>query len=490
MITGELKSQIDKIWETFWTNGIANPITVIEQFNYLLFIKSLDAEQSAAEKRQTEYGIPVKNAFYSEAERELRWHSFKFKTPEQKFDLFTKPNTELPTVFEHMKNVGNDAGVFAKYMKGAVFAIDKARLLDQVITLIDKIDTQDRDTRGDLYEYMLSKINSSKQMGQFRTPRHIIRMMIDMVQPQETDVICDPSCGSAGFLVGASEYMRDNYKDSFFKQDFLDHFNKGMFHGLEVDPSMIRIAAMNMQQHNIDMPVLLSADALSKNNEISDAYTIILANPPFKGSVDYNDVETSLLQIAKTKKTEIIFLSLMLRMLKSGGRAAVIVPDGVLFGSSKAHKEIRKEIAENHKLDAIISMPGGVFKPYSGVSTAVMLFTKTETGGTDNIWFYDMQAEGYTLDDKRNPQEANDIPDIITRFHNLSAEDKRKRTDRSFLVPLQEIRDNEYDLSINRYKEIIYEEIEYAPVTEIIADIEDLDVKRDEVLAILKKLLK
>ncbi len=489
MITGELKSQVDKIWETFWTNGISNPITVIEQFNYLLFIKSLDAEQAAAEKRFLELKVPVKNVFYAEDERELRWQSFKFKTPEQKFDLFTKSADDRPSVFEHMKNVGNDAGVFAKYMKGAVFAIDKPRLLDQVITLIDKIDTKDRDTLGDLYEYMLSKLNTSKRLGAFRTPRHIIRMMIDLVQPQQTDIICDPSCGTAGFLVGASEYMREHYKDDFFDMNFFEHFHGKMFNGLEVDPSMIRIAAMNMQQHSIKMPELRSIDALSKNNEISDAYTVILANPPFKGSLDYNDVESSLLQTAKTKKTEILFLSLMLRMLKSGGRAAVIVPDGVLFGSSKAHKEIRKEIAENHKLDAIISMPSGVFKPYAGVSTAVMLFTKTETGGTDRVWFYDMQAEGYTLDDKRSPQEANDIPDIIARYHNAAAATDRKRTDRSFLVPLQEIRDNDYDLSINRYKEIVYEEIEYAPVAEIIADIEALDKERQGVLGNLKKLI-
>lgn len=491
MITGELKSQVDKIWDAFWTGGISNPLSVIEQFTYLLFIRRLDERQLLEEKKANTVGIPIQNEVFSPEQKELRWSSFKNKDPQSMFDVFTKPMVDEMTVFDHMKQVGNTGGVFAEFMSKANFIIATPRLLDQVVQLIDKINMNDRDTKGDLYEYMLSKIASAGTNGQFRTPRHIIKMMVDMTQPKKDDIICDPSSGTAGFLVAAGEYFRENHEDWFLDKTFRDHFNNDMFNGVEIDDTMIRIGAMNLQLHGIESPNLMKNDALSESaGDIRNKYSLILANPPFKGSLDYDAVENSILKTVKSKKTELLFLGLMLRMLKSGGRCAVIVPDGVLFGSSKAHKQIRQEIIEKHKLDAVISMPSGVFKPYAGVSTAVLFFTKTGTGGTDNVWFYDMQADGYSLDDKRNEIKDNDIPDILERYHNLADEAYRARTDKSFLVPFDELKDNDWDLSINRYKEIIYEEIAYDAPVDIIKDIETLDKERNQALSALKEMLR
>jgi type I restriction enzyme M protein len=490
MLTGELKSQVDKIWDAFWTGGISNPLSVIEQFTYLLFIRRLDERQLLEEKKANTVGIPIQNVIFTPEQKELRWSSFKNKDPESMFDVFTKPMVTDMTVFDHMKQVGDAAGVFAEFMSKATFIIATPRLLDQVVQLIDKINMEDRDTKGDLYEYMLSKIASAGTNGQFRTPRHIIKMMVDMTQPKKDDIICDPSSGTAGFLVAAGEYFRDNHKDFFLDKTFRDHFNNEMFNGVEIDDTMIRIGAMNLQLHGIENPNLLKNDALSESaGHLREDYSLILANPPFKGSLDYDAVENSILKTVKSKKTELLFLGLMLRMLKKGGRCAVIVPDGVLFGSSKAHKQIRQEIIENHKLDAIISMPSGVFKPYAGVSTAVLFFTKTGTGGTDFVWFYDMQADGYSLDDKRNEIKDNDVPDLLSRYHNLKDETSRVRTDKSFLVPFDELKENNWDLSINKYKEIIYEEIEYAAPEDIIEKIEILDQERNQTLIALKEML-
>ncbi len=492
MITGELKNQVDKIWEAFWTGGISNPLTVIEQFTFLLFLRRMDERQLLEEKKANLIGSPVQSTIYTEAQKKFRWHSLKNNDPEILFALFTQPQTDCDnlTVFEHMKQLGNNAGVFAQFMKGATFMIPTPKLLDQVVQMIDKIQMDDRDTKGDLYEYLLSKIATAGTNGQFRTPRHIIKMMVDIMQPTQEDTICDPACGSAGFLVAAGEYIHDNHPDWFHEQDFRNHYNSGMFTGIEFDSTMLRIGAMNLQLHGIDSPQLIGKDALSESNaELREHYSLILANPPFKGSLDFDSVESSLLKTVKTKKTELLFLGLMLRMLKIGGRCAVIIPDGVLFGSSKAHKQIRQTLLEQHKLEAVISMPSGVFKPYAGVSTAVIVFTKTNNGGTDNVWFYDMQADGYSLDDKRSPKNENDIPDIVQRFKQREQEQARSRTEQSFLVPLQEIKDNDWDLSINRYKEIVYEEVEYALPAEIIADIEKLDGERSEALRVLKGML-
>ncbi|MCB0482416.1 MAG: SAM-dependent DNA methyltransferase [Flavobacteriales bacterium] len=491
MITGELKSQVDRIWEAFWTGGNSNPLTVIEQFTYLLYIRRLDEKQTLEEKKASLIGGVVKNPIFTPEQKDLRWHSFKQKDPQTMFDLFSRPQVGGLTVFDHMRNSGSQGGVFANFMKNAQFQIATPRLLDQVVQMIDKVKMEDRDTKGDLYEYMLSKLSTAGTNGQFRTPRHIIRMMVDMVEPKKVDTICDPSCGTAGFLVSAGEYLHQTHEEWFHEKAFRDHFDQKMFTGVEFDATMLRIGAMNLQLHGIESPNLIGKDALSESNgDIRDAFTLVLANPPFKGSLDYDGVEGSILKTVKTKKTELLFLALMLRMLKTGGRCAVIVPDGVLFGSSSAHKQIRQELLEKHKLDAVISMPSGVFKPYAGVSTAVLFFTKTGTGGTEKVWFYDMKADGYSLDDKRAETKENDLPDIVSRFKNIPGEESRKRTDQSFLVPFDEIKENDWDLSINRYKEIIYEEVKYESPFKLINDIKELDNERSKSILILEKLLK
>jgi type I restriction enzyme M protein len=486
MLTGELRTQIDKIWTDFWTGGISNPLTVIEQFTYLLFIRRLDEIQLTKEKQANIAGIAIKDPIYTQEQKPLRWSSFKNADPETMYHLFQKENG----VFDFMKNIGVKGSIFANFMKGATFMIPTPRLLDLVVQQIDKIVMSDRDTKGDLYEYLLSKIASAGTNGQFRTPRHIIKMMVDMVKPQKDDTICDPACGTAGFLVAAGEYIHQNHKDWFMDKTFREHYNTKMFNGGEFDSTMLRIAAMNLQLHGIENPNLISKDSLSEANaDMTDKYSLILANPPFKGSLDYDSVEKSILTRVKTKKTELLFLGLMLRALKTGGRCAVIVPDGVLFGSSNAHKQIRQELVEKQQLQAVISMPSGVFKPYAGVSTAILLFTKTNSGGTDNVWFYDMRADGYTLDDKRSPAKDNDIPDIIARYGNLEAEKNRKRTEQSFTVPLAEIQANNWDLSINRYKEIEHHEVHYDAPSTIIADIKQLDAERNEALKRLEEML-
>lgn len=492
MLTGELKSQIDKIWESFWTGGVANPLAVIEQFTYLLFLRRLDERQQAEEKKINAIGGELSKEIYTAQQQKFRWHKFIGQEPQNMFDLFTTPQADVGnlTIFDHMKQVGGTGGVFGQYMKDAVFIIPTPKLLDQVVQMISKIKMDDRDTKGDLYEYLLSKIATAGRNGQFRTPRHIISMMVAMMQPAQEDTVCDPASGTSGFLVGAGEYIHKNHQDWLLDKTFRDHFNSEMFTGIEFDNTMLRIGAMNLQLHGIDKPNLIGKDALSEANDIEEQFSLILANPPFKGSLDYDGVESSLLKTAKTKKTELLFLSLMLRMLKIGGRCAVIVPDGVLFGSSNAHKKIRQTLVEGHKLEAIISMPSGVFKPYAGVSTAVVVFTKTNNGGTDNVWFYDMQADGFSLDDKRSAIAEDDIPDIVERFIDRNKETDRTRIDQSFLVSFDEIKKNDWDLSINRYKEIVYEEVEYDPPLDIISKISKLDEQRKTVLKELQELLK
>jgi len=490
MITGELRSQVDKIWNAFWTGGISNPLTVIEQFTYLLFIRRLDEKQTLEEKKANIAGIPIKNHIYGPNEQHLRWSQFRNSDPETMFKLFTDVKTYDPTVFDHMKNLNQNEGIFSQMMKGATFMIPTPRLLDQVVQMVDQIQMADQDTKGDLYEYLLSKIATAGTNGQFRTPRHIIKMMVDMVQLHKEDTVCDPACGTAGFLVAAGEYVSKEKKEWLLEPEFRKHFSTHMFNGVEFDPTMLRIGAMNLQLHGIENPNLIPKDALSESNsDLREAYTLVLANPPFKGSLDYDAVDDAILQTVKTKKTELLFLGLILRLLKIGGRAAVIVPDGVLFGSSNAHKQLRKHLIEEHRLQAVVSMPSGVFKPYAGVSTAILFFTKTGTGGTDHVWFYDMQADGFTLDDKRTPTITSDIPDIIKRFHKLHLETDRLRTDKSFFVPLNEIIENNYDLSINRYKNVTYEEVFYKTPKSIIEELEEIDQERNIILTKLKQLL-
>jgi type I restriction enzyme M protein len=479
MITGELKNKVDKIWETFWTGGITNPLTVIEQFTYLLFIKGLDEAETQREQEAALLGIEFERIF-PEDKQHLRWSKFKNLEASQMYEIVSKE------VFPFIKSLhGNKNSAYAKYMSDAIFMIPTPQMLSKIVDGIDKLSLKDRDLQGDLYEYLLSKIATAGTNGQFRTPRHIIKMMVELVKPTPEDIIVDPAAGSAGFLVAAGEYLRKHRSDLFLVQSLKEHFNNHMFYGFDMDRTMLRIGAMNMMLHGIENPNIEYRDSLSEQNKDKDKYTLVLANPPFKGSLDYDAVSNDLLKVVKTKKTELLFLALFLRILKTGGRCACIVPDGVLFGSSKAHKDIRKEIVENHKLEAIISMPSGVFKPYAGVSTAIMIFTKTGVGGTDQVWFYDMKADGYSLDDKRTPIEENDIPDIIARFHNREAEKERKRTEQSFFVPVEEIRENDYDLSINKYKEIEYEEVKYQQPIEIIEKVKKLE---EEIIKGIKEL--
>ena len=473
MITGEIRNQIDKIWNAFWAGGISNPMEVVEQMTYLLFIKRLDELHTAREKKANRLKRPIENPIFNDTQQHLRWSQFKsLGSPEKMFD------TVADKVFPFIKTLNGENSTYAAHMKDARFTIPNPGLLAKVVDMMDAVPMDDRDTKGDLYEYMLGKIATAGQNGQFRTPRHIIKMMVDITAPKPSDIICDPACGTAGFLVAAAEYLREHHSEIFTDTDAMRRFNHETFNGFDFDSTMLRIGSMNMLLHGIENPDIQNRDSLSEDHAgIEEQFTLVLANPPFAGSLDYESCSKGLLKIVKTKKTELLFVALFLRLLKPGGRAAVIVPDGVLFGSSNAHKALRKMLVEDQKLDAVISMPSGVFRPYAGVSTAVLVFTKTNSGGTDSVWFYDMQADGFSLDDKRtqldqDKHETNNMPDIVKRWHNLDAETDRKRTEQSFLVPKAEIADNAYDLSINRYKEIVYEEVKYDPPMKIIGGIE------------------
>ena len=482
MITGELKSKVDKIWETFWTGGITNPLEVIEQFTYLLFIKNLDEIETRKESEALLLGFPYIGMFPANRQA-LRWSRFKNEEATQMYQ------TVATEVFPFIKSLhANQDSAYTKYMGDAIFKIPTPQMLTKLVDMIDVLPLTP-DTKGDLYEYLLSKVATAGTNGQFRTPRHIIDMMVKLMKPTPSDVTVDPAAGSAGFLVSAQQYLRDNHADLFHNQGLKEHFNNDMFYGFDMDRTMLRIGAMNMMLHGVDNPNIEYKDSLSEQNKDEDKYTLILANPPFKGSLDYEAVSADLLKVTKTKKTELLFLSLFLRILKTGGRCASIVPDGVLFGSSKAHKDIRKEIVENHKLEAVISLPSGVFKPYAGVSTAILILTKTTVGGTDHVWFYDMKADGYSLDDKRQPISENDIPDIIERFSHLENEVERKKTEQSFFVSVDEIRETGYDLSINKYKEIEYEEVEYEAPSIILKKIQTLEEEIQQGLKELEKMI-
>ena len=484
MITGELRNKIDRIWETFWTGGITNPLDVIEQFTYLLFIKQLDDVETTKENEANFLGVPYEPMFPGDCQK-YRWSKFKnLGSADEMYDVV------MNGVFPFIKNLHQDGdSAYSKYMGDAIFKIPTAAMLTKIVDGIDKLELGDEDSKGDLYEYLLSKVATAGTNGQFRTPRHIIKMMVSLVKPTPDDIIIDPAMGSAGFLIEAQTYLRENHANLFLNEAKRNHFNNDMFYGNDMDRTMLRIGAMNMLLHGVDNPNISYRDSLSEQNTDIEKYSLVLANPPFKGSLDYEAVSADLLKVTKTKKTELLFLALFLRILKKGGRGAVIVPDGVLFGSSNAHKQIRKEIIDNNKLDAVISMPSGVFKPYAGVSTAILIFTKTGSGGTDKVWFYDMKADGFSLDDKRQEISENDIPDIIERYNNLEAENDRKRTDQSFFVPVDDIKANDYDLSINKYKEVVYEKVEYEPTDVIMGKIEAIEADIQKEFAELKKLL-
>ncbi len=510
MITGAVKNKVDKIWTDIWAGGITNPLTVIEQLTYLMFIRSLDEKELENEGFENLTGEAGEKIFpQSAVGQSMRWSKFKDKDPR---DIY---NTISLRVFPAIKNMKygrlpdfDESGeiieipdnpnkgktresAFARYMNNATFLIPTPQVLQKIITGLEDLyehDIAELDMQGDLYEYMLGKLATAGQNGQFRTPKHIRELMVQLLQPTPDDLIVDPACGTAGFLVSSAEYIRKKYEDSMTDAQW-ENFDGPGFTGFDTDPTMLRISAMNLMLHSIKNPEIDYKDSVSKQNEIKEKYTMCLANPPFKGTVDAESINDNLKAVTNTKKTELLFLALFLRMLKKGGQCACIVPDGVLFGSSKAHQAIRKELVENHQLRAVISMPSGVFKPYAGVSTAILVFTKTGAGGTEDVWFYDMQADGFSLDDKRSEIEANDIPDILQRFHNLDAEKERKRTEQSFFVPKQEIADNGYDLSINKYKEIEYTPIAYPPTKEILAQIRQLETEITENLNELEKML-
>lgn len=494
MITGELKSKIDRIWDAMWSGGISNPLSIIEQLTYLLFIKRLDELHTLKEAKTARTGKPIENPVFRTDQNPLRWSRFKETAPEQMF------KTVRDEVFPFIKSLGSKGhaggdgeATYTHHMKDALFMLPTPRLLANVIDQLDGIDMASSDIQGDLYEYMLGKIASAGQNGQFRTPRHIIRLMVEMTAPTPKDVICDPACGTAGFLIAASEYLVKHHSNTIYKDaKTRRRFNEGTFHGYDFDNTMLRIGSMNMLLHGVENPDIRYKDSLAQaDDDDAEKYSLILANPPFAGSLDYETTAKDLQQIVKTKKTELLFLALFLRLLQTGGRAAIIVPDGVLFGSSNAHKALRKILVEDQKLDAIISMPSGIFKPYAGVSTAILFFTKTNSGGTDNVWFYDMKTDGFSLDDKRTPQpDKSDLQDILVRWQKRDAEDGRSRTEQSFLVSKAEIAKNDYDLSINRYKEVEYEAMEYDSPKLILKRLSKLDKEIAQGHAELERMLR
>lgn len=507
MITGQLRSRIDKLWEEFWTGGITNPLTVIEQISFLMFARLLDIRESTEEKKwnRKHKARPFPGVFFTSREQHLRWSQFRHQGGE---DMLRVVRDE---VFPHFRTLsGNGArprdengngrkNTFSEYMKDAQLMIQKPSLLSSAVDMIDVLPLTQGDTKGDLYEYLLSKLTTAGINGQFRTPRHIIQLMVDLVEPEPTWTIGDPACGTGGFLVGVIENLRQRYtsKEGRIREqvngqeiitytgDLLEpyraHIQSGMLHGFDFDVTMLRIAAMNLMLHGVDTPDIHYQDTLSNSfpdkfpRYAGDGFDLILANPPFKGSLDYGDVHSSLTAKVKTKKTELLFLVLMLRMLKLGGRCAVVVPDGVLFGSSNAHVALRKLLVEDNQLEAVVKLPAGVFKPYAGVSTAIVIFTKG--GKTTDVWFYDVQADGFSLDDKREPVEQNDLPDVRKRWQKRNPKKDTDRTAKAFFVPKREIEENKYDLSINRYKEIVHEEVEYDPPKEILKRLRKMEAE-------------
>lgn len=499
MITGELKSQIDRIWDAFWSGGISNPLEVIEQITYLLFLKRLDDLHTLEENKATRLKRPLERRVFPEAKDpkgrpydDLRWSRFKHLAPAEMHAVVADH------VFPFLRTLGGDNSTYAHHMKDARFTIPTPALLARVVDMVDHVPMEDRDTKGDLYEYMLGKVAAAGTNGQFRTPRHVIRLMVELMAPTPRDVICDPACGTAGFLVVAGEYLRERHPEALTEPRLREHFHRDAFHGFDFDSTMLRIGSMNMLLHGVENPDIRYRDSLAQDHAGEDErYTLVLANPPFAGSLDYESTAKDLLQVVKTKKTELLFLALFVRLLKPGGRAAVVVPDGVLFGSSNAHKALRRLLVEDHKLDAVIKLPSGVFKPYAGVATAILCFTKTNAGGTDHVWFYDVTADGWSLDDKRTPllpedrlgpvpvsalsvddHKKNNLPDVISRWRaRATGERERPRTAQSFCVPKADIVAQGYDLSLNRYKQVEHEEVEHRSPKEILADLAKVEAE-------------
>lgn len=513
MITGELKNKIDKLWEEFWTGGIANPLTVVEQITFLMYARMLDLNERRDEKRAQRTGKGFNNRF-SAVDQDIRWENFRHLPAEQMFSLVRD------RVFPHFKDLAGEGTLFAEFMKDAQLMIQKPSLLVKAVNMINELPLEASDTKGDLYEYLLSKLTTAGINGQFRTPRHIIRAIVEMLDPEPTWRIADPACGTAGFLATCYEYLLEKYsspegvmtesvtdekgntvEQKIYLGDLLHehrrHIDSDMFHGFDFDATMLRIAAMNLVMHGVAEPDIHYQDTLSQRfgerfpKAASEGFDLILANPPFKGSLDEEDVDPGLLRTVKTKKTELLFVALIMRMLKLGGRSATIVPDGVLFGSSKAHQQLRKHLVDDNQLEAVVKLPSGVFKPYAGVSTAILIFTKG--GETDHVWFYDVAADGFSLDDKRQRIEANDLPELVAQFRardkSVAESDQNDRTAKSFWVSRDEIAGNKYDLSLNRYKEQVYEAEEYEPPKVILARLKALEVEIQQDLEELEGML-
>ena len=549
MLTGALRNRVDRLWDAFWSGGISNPLEVVEQLTYLLFLRRWDELLTLQENRVSRpiqpgvrllfpEGIDPQGRRYSD----LRWSCFKTFEPRELFLVMAEH------VFPYLRRLGGDGSPSAHSMKDARFTIPTPVLLAKAVALVDQVPMEERDTLGDLYEYMLSKIASAGQNGQFRTPRHYIQLMVEMVTPRPTDVLCDPAAGTCGFPVGVAEYLRQHHPEIFIDGKLCQHFHEGLFHGFDFDHTMLRIGRMNLLLHGVENPEIAYRDSIAKGaGGEENKYTLILANPPFAGSLDYENCAPELQRVVKTKKTELLFLALILRLLKPGGRAAIIVPEGVLFGGSKSHQTLRKLLVEEQKLDAVISLPGGAFKPYAGVSTALLLFTKTNSGGTDHVWFYALMADGWSLDDKRTPllspeklgpaprvrltedeHAMNNLPDVLARWRTMqrfgvpalaakglgrqpssnsspssasahaappegespNPELAHPRTSQSFCVPKTELAANNYDLSLNRYREIAPQEPIYLSPHQLLAELAKLEREIQHELKALEELVK
>lgn len=526
MVTGEIKNKIDQIWDTFFVAGITNPITVLEQMTYIFFMKMLDDKQLLEEDNARDWEGAVKNPTFLVGQmwknpetgaevpyEQMRWSVFRHTGPENMFNMVRQ------NVFEFIKHIGTgEESAYSRYMKNAIFLIPNARTLTKVVDGVDALDMNrrqtesydarinnrgakeekprlnNRDAMGDVYEYILSKMAASGTNGQFRTPRHIIRMIVELMDPTMKDYICDPAMGSAGFLVEAVKYIKENEGSAMYVAEDVHHMKTSMINGYDTDQTMLRIGAMNLLLHDVTKPQLAWRDSLSEQNEDQGCYSLVMANPPFAGSLDKGNINKKILAYANTTKTELLFLAQNVRSLELGGRCATIVPDGVLFGTSKAHVAIRKEIVDNQQLKAVISMPSGVFKPYAGVSTAILIFTKTNCGGTDKVWFYDMKADGFSLDDKRQPVKDNDIPNIIKQWKaidwsNIEASPRGSRKGVSFFVPIEEIRQNDYDLSINKYKDIERVKVEYESVETLLSQLNNIESEYSQGYERLAKML-
>ena len=498
-LTTQQKSDIDRLWTEFWTGGITNPLTVIEQISFLMFARLLDVMETTGERRAERTRKPFEGRFDGPNDPR-RWKNFK-QLPSTVTDADRKKGIKgmlevvRDEVYPHFRKL-NGGTTFAEYMADAQLMIQKPSLLVSAVNMIDKLPITDGDAKGDLYEYLLSKLTTAGINGQFRTPRHIIRFMVELLDPKPTETIGDPACGTAGFLVGAMQYLLEKYTsdagklagdhgETIYTGDLLEpyraHIQSGMFHGFDFDATMLRIASMNLMLHGVDNPDIHYQDTLSNSfperfpTQATRGFDVILANPPFKGSLDAGDVHPTLTQAVKTKKTELLFVALILRMLKNGGRSATIVPDGVLFGSSRAHKALRQKLVRDNQLEAVISLPSGVFKPYAGVSTAILVFARG--GKTDHVFFYDLQNDGFSLDDKRDSIAENDLPDALERWRDRSAKKDSDRTAKHFMVPVEQIEANDFDLSINRYKEAKHEAVEYEPPKAIIGKLRGIEAE-------------